>query len=438
MEGSSKTELLSESVITFDPASSVDEFGRVFWRDGQVYRGVARQSEALARDILERASVWSAYGLIETSESNFRMRDFPLVLAHRTIRFRSYCTEWIPEMLRDAALTYLRLQLKLTEDGYMLKDGHPWNILFDAGRPAYVDVGSIIPFNEDRVFASLREFRLYFLLPLKLFSLWSSKRVYEFLNTPIPNQAAWERTANEESVKALPITKLFGHRFTLKRLISQVERLNVSHGDRTEWTAYEQKAPDVTAPDSFLAKQRSAYEVLKRLGSGTLLDIGCNKGWYSRLAETMGFSVVSVDIDLASLATLYSQVKREQLNILPLRVDICDPTGANGLDEGYPAFIDRMKCDVVLAMAIIHHLAYKRAVSFETTADRIAKLTRRVAVVEFIPREDAHVCKWEQNGMEWYSRARLIKAFMLHFDRVESFPSTPHPREVFVFEKKGV
>jgi 2-polyprenyl-3-methyl-5-hydroxy-6-metoxy-1,4-benzoquinol methylase len=205
--------------------------------------------------------------------------------------------------------------------------------------------------------------------------------------------------------------------------------------ERTEWSAYEQKAPDVTNPEFFVEKQRPAYEVLQRIGSGSLLDIGCNKGWYSLLAESMGFRVVSIDIDLESLTILYKKVKREQRHILPLYVDFCEPTGANGLGGTYPDFMHRMKCDVVFAMAIIHHLAYKPKLSFEVIANRIAQLTRKVAVVEFIPREDIYVSKWNQDGMDWYTRENFVEAFMRHFNHMETFPSTPLPREVFVFDK---
>ena len=430
-------QILPKEEIVLDPASSVDPFGTVFWHDGQVFRSVTSESEPLAREILARAPGWVDYGLVETSESSYRTEEASLVLSHRTITYRSYCTEWIPEMLRDAALSYLRLQLKLVEDGYLLKDGHPWNVLFDGGRPVYVDVGSITPFNGARLTHSLEEFRLYFLLPLMLLSASGSEKTYAVLNRPIPNPEEREEVARQMRLPAVRSPGWFGPRYGLKRLIRKVERLKISGVKRTEWTGYEQKAPDVTDPDSFIEKQQPAYEVLKRKGSGTLLDIGCSKGWYSLLAENMGFSVVSVDIDLDSLGILYDKVKRGQRNILPLHVDICRPTGASGLGGVYPAFIDRMKSDVVFAMAVIHHLSYKRKLSFETFAERIAQITRNVAVVEFIPREDMYVSKWDQGGMEWYTRRHFVEAFMRHFDRVEAFPSTPVPREVFVFEKAG-
>ncbi len=421
--------------IKFDPASSLDKFGRVFWHDDKVYRSVTFEYIPLAKKIIKQSNVWANYGLIETSESDFRLEDTFMVLTHRTIKFRSYCGEWTPEMLKDAALCYLRLQLQLIKDGYILKDAHPWNILFEKGQPYYIDVGSIIPFDKLELARSLEEFRIYFLLPLKLFSIWGSKKTYQYLNQPIPNCRERTKLSKEISLDSIRIFRWLSSTHILRKLIRKVERIKSSALDITEWSNYEQKAPNILEPDSFLEKQRPAYEILRRIGPGTLLDIGCNKGWYSLLAESMGFKVVAIDIDLASLGTLYNKVKSERRHILPLYVNFCAPTKANGLNDGYPDFIKRMRCDVVFAMAINHHLAYKQDLSFEDFAKRIAEFTIKVAVVEFIPKEDFHVSQWNQTGMEWYTRENFVKAFMLYFKRMESFPSTPSPREVFIFDK---
>jgi hypothetical protein len=436
-KNSAPGQVLDNEKIIFDPASKVDPFGRVFRYEGLIYRTVAHESGALARDILAKIPEWTPYGLIETSESGYQLADAVMVLSHRTIDLRSYCSEWLPEMLKDAALTYLRLQIRLIQDQYLLKDGHPWNFLFDHGRPIYIDVGSIIPYEKSRLNQALAEFRLYFLLPLRLFSLWGSARAYAFLNAPIPNDAEREKIAFEIGLEQLHIPRWYGITFFLNSLIRKINRMKVQRVEPTEWSDYEQKAPDLFRPESFIDKQRPAYEILRRVGSGTLLDIGCNKGWFSLLAEDLGFKVVAIDIDLKSLAELYKLTKSGHKNILPLYVDFYKPTGVNGVDGAYPPFVDRMRCDIVLAMAITHHLAYKAMMSFDAMAGRIAQLTGNVAIVEFIPREDIHVCEWSQDGMDWYTRENFITMFMQYFDRMEVYPSTPLPREVFVFEKKS-
>jgi hypothetical protein len=48
---------------------------------------------------------------------------------------QSYCYEWLPAMLRDAALLTLDLCIHLAEHEMTLQDGHPWNVLFDGPKP---------------------------------------------------------------------------------------------------------------------------------------------------------------------------------------------------------------------------------------------------------------------------------------------------------------
>ena len=48
-------------------------------------------------------------------------------------------------MLRDASVATIDLAIELTRRDLALKDGHPWNILFDAYTPIWVDMTSITP-----------------------------------------------------------------------------------------------------------------------------------------------------------------------------------------------------------------------------------------------------------------------------------------------------
>lgn len=51
-------------------------------------------------------------------------------------------SEWSPTMFADAALLILRAEIALCPKGLTVDDPHPWNILFDAGKPYIVDMGA--------------------------------------------------------------------------------------------------------------------------------------------------------------------------------------------------------------------------------------------------------------------------------------------------------
>lgn len=423
--------------VEFESASQVDPFGRVFRYAGGIYRAIHRGQENAARTLVGKCRNWEAYGMVETDIADISLDDYALVLRHREIAVRSYCEEWTPGMLRDAALMYLGLQVRLVDDGYVLKDGHPWNILFDGGRPVYVDVGSIVPYERETLRHALEEFRLYFLLPLYMFARHGTAKTYSFLGQRIPNPEERKKQARYLGVLPIRLGSWPGARIYLKWLAWRVRQLRYPALVPTEWTGYEQKAPEVRATEQFDAKQRSVSQVLRDHPAKTLLDIGCNKGWYSLLAVALGYEVVAIDVDVPSLELLYRMSSRERLPILSLVVDICAPTGANGQNGAYPGFTNRVSADYVLAMSVIHHLSYRKGMHFDVFAERIARLTTRAAIVEFIPADDVHVSRWDQAGMEWYSRDSFVEAFSRYFSRYENFPSSPSPRETFVFWREG-
>ena len=71
---------------------------------------------------------------------------------------------------------------------------------------------------------------------------------------------------------------------------------------------------------------------------------------------------------------LYRHLKeRDERKILPLYVDLADPPGGIGWrGRERPAFIDRVQPDLVLFLAVVHHLAITRTVPL----DEIAELLR--------------------------------------------------------------
>src|ERR1044071_2129460 len=154
-----------ERDIEIEPASDVDPFGRIFYYKNEVYRGVSSESEALCRAILPHFADWEKYGLVKTRETSLSLPGRPIILWHERIEHRNYCSEWLPLMFRDAALMFLNLNLRLLEQGFVCKDGHPWNIFFRFTNPVYIDIGSIVPYSEEAIRWTIKEFSLYFLLP---------------------------------------------------------------------------------------------------------------------------------------------------------------------------------------------------------------------------------------------------------------------------------
>ena len=92
----------------------------------------------------------------------------PGLLRHERLPFVSYPYEWPFEMLRDAALLQLSLLDEALAEGFVLKDGSPYNVQWRGSQPVFVDVGSFERLREGEPWAGYRQFCALFLYPLML------------------------------------------------------------------------------------------------------------------------------------------------------------------------------------------------------------------------------------------------------------------------------
>ena len=157
--------------VTFHPNSFGDPDGRLFRWNGQLYRGIGseqakffanRSSFLVLQQLMQRGL------LIESEVVPYLLDGYAAVVRHKTIPFAAYTHEWCAAMLKDAGLTILDLAIELAQHGMILKDAHPWNVLFDSYKPVFVDLTSIVPIPGDVRWSFYKEFCQYTLYPLIL------------------------------------------------------------------------------------------------------------------------------------------------------------------------------------------------------------------------------------------------------------------------------
>ena len=104
------------------------------------------------------------------------------------------------------------------------------------------------------------------------------------------------------------------------------------------------------------------------LDAPMVLDLGANDGRFSRVAVDAGASLaVAVDGDHLVVDHLYRALRAEgERRILPLVLDLADPSPALGWrSRERPSFVERVRPDLVLCLAVIHHLALSNTVPFD-------------------------------------------------------------------------
>lgn len=124
-----------------------DPLGRVFARDGRIFRALFRDSAGQALETLEHPVLQSLMqeGLVaRMSRSDLRVEGYGPVLEAEKAAFDVPCGRYSFGALRQAALDWLEITRRLLPAGLALTDAHFGNfMLFGANRPRWIDLGSI-------------------------------------------------------------------------------------------------------------------------------------------------------------------------------------------------------------------------------------------------------------------------------------------------------
>jgi len=434
------------SDVTFHPLSLLDWRGKLFEKDGQLFRAIPETYAPFFRALLTSSLAERLFdlGLVKTELTDFCIKGYPLVVKHEKIEFVSVWTEWPSLMLRDAALMVCDLNIELVSHGYGTQDGHPWNVLFNFTEPCFVDFGSIVPLEE---FAErwseewVGLFRRCWVLPLTLIAMRHPRLARSVskaidVDEPIDRlfQARWFRWFPWWYHKLCSLAQSNPKMFFiyLKRHLESLP-LPMRH---TEWSDYYQYTghPHHDDFEHYNIKARTVLSLLSQLKPKTVIDIGCNKGWYSILAARLGAKVVAFDTDEECVNALYQQARSQQLKILPLLMDFTVPTPRHGRKVEFPSATERLRCEVSIMLALIHHLVFSAQVNFDRITQLLSAFTTRYSIVEFVPPEDKFVAEWMRPGFEWYTMDGFIEAMGKHFKLVGVFDSDP-PRKILLFQR---
>jgi SAM-dependent methyltransferase len=411
----------------YEPASFRDPSARVFRHDGAIYRALG--TRALADwDAVSRAPFWRRFvddGRVVRTERDDGAAawlagdaaEWSAVLRHEAVPVVSYPYEWPFGMLQDAALLQLDLLLAALADGFVLKDGTPYNVQWVGRRPVFIDVASITRLEPGSPWAGYRQFCEMCLYPLliqaykdidfhpwlrgrldgippdqcrALFSLGDLRRAGVL--THVVLQAAMDRRAAGADRDVRRELSRAGFSAALvaanaRRLHALVARLRWKKTSST-WSDY--TSTHSYAADDLDAKTSFVREAVRDAPRDVVWDLGCNTGVFSRIAAGHAASVVAVDADQLSVERLYQSLKADgPANVLPLVGNVADPSpGLGWLGRERLPLADRSTPSLVLCLALVHHIALSANVPFREFLDWLGSLGADV-VIEFVSKDDA-------------------------------------------------
>jgi SAM-dependent methyltransferase len=235
------------------------------------------------------------------------------------------------------------------------------------------------------------------------------------------------------------------HLTCIRGLRRQIESIDTATAKKNWLNYYNDWFPTFSPSSDWTAKHYSVFQVLSDIRPISVLDIASNRGWYSQLAAITGSKVVAFDTDEACITQLYCDAKEKNLSILPLIMDFRSPSPGYGLcNQSLAPATDRLRCEMVFALALVHHLVFKQNLNFDQIVDALSVFSKQWLLVEFIPTEDIRVrdwwsekysCDWWSEKYSWYTLDNFVAAVKKRFRDIRVLPSYPEPR-VLILGKK--
>lgn len=358
------------------------------------------------------------------------------VVEHPRLGFISYPYCWSFGALRAAALLTIDLHLDALESDLTLSDASAYNVQFQGPKPIFIDYLSIIKYEEGQVWLGYRQFCEQFLNPLLLtsktgvpFQSWyrgtlegipSSQlsallpfktklnpliAAHVVLQGRMQQQVSAKQTTAAKKVR-LSKTALQNNLRSMRGLI---ENLTPPSSQMSPWQDYEHTA-HYTATER-AAKAKFVGDVIAGAAPRTVWDLGCNSGEYSEIALKSGAqSVIGFEPDPGALNAAFERATAKQLNFLPLSLDLTNPSPSMGWQQSERlGFAERRNADVVLCLALIHHLVIGRNLPLNEVLDWLVSLAPR-GVIEFVPKEDpmaSQLLTWKPNVAPDYDLATI-------------------------------
>jgi ribosomal protein L11 methylase PrmA len=159
----------------------------------------------------------------------------------------------------------------------------------------------------------------------------------------------------------------------------------------TEWADY--YSDTNYSSEAFQHKKQTVAQFLDKIRPNTVWDVGGNVGTFSRIASDKEIHTVSFDIDVAAVERNYLEcVRKGESNILPLVLDLTNPSPSIGWENRErTSWIERGPADMVLALALIHHLAISNNLPLDKIAYFFSSICSGSIVIEFVPKSDSQV-----------------------------------------------
>ena len=455
-----------------------DPEGCVFVVSNRVFRGVAATSADCLREFLQSDFFKDRAGqqIVNTWEvcpaqvldAGIPKSDVDLWymwVEHEMLPLITYPYEWSFDTLKHAACFTLNLLADALRDNYTLKDASAFNVQFVQNRPIFIDVLSFVVYEEGTPFVGYKQFCEQFFAPLCLtalagieFNQWFRGRLDGLdlievskalpFSTSIKSQVllhihlqAWAMQRNSSSnctntgtnSRRIQKRSLIALTDSLSRFIGKLERRR-----RTFWKNYAVK--NTYDECSRSEKMAITQEFVARIKPKRLLDLGCNTGEYSKIANDAGeCHVIGLDSDCGAIDSAAKQARLHSWSADFLYWDVVNPSPNIGWENKERTSLNSRlgKVEAVLCFALIHHIVIGRNIPLEEFIVWVCQLAPR-GLIEFVPKSDPMVqnmLRHREDVFSLYNDDEFKRILLNHSAKVTMRELQPSSRTIYEFER---
>jgi hypothetical protein len=368
--------------------------------------------------------------------------------------------------LKDAALTTLEIQIEAMHQGMTLKDASAYNIQFFNGKPIFIDTLSFKKLVPGMPWEAYRQFCQHYFAPLTLMGKldcrlsilsrvyidgvpldlaakllhWTERFSFPSLVHIFLHAKAIEKHGSDHApAKRKGTMGRYGLQGMVENLKSAVEKLEWQPRG-TQWAAYYQAT---NYSDKATKRKMELLDLFVRMVEPkpeSALDLGANDGTYSRIVAKYCRCVVSADIDHAAVEKNYLRIKADRdKNIYPIVLDISNPSPDIGwANVERIAFFKRKKLDLLVSLALVHHLAISNNVPLKKLARFFHKICTFL-IIEFVPKEDSQVQRLllsREDIFPDYNLPSFKHEFSQYFNILKSDQVDDSCRTMFLLSRK--
>lgn len=449
-----------QNKISFEGGSYKDPEGRVAYENGRVFRLIATNegaervkgllNEPFIQNLQDQGKIARTW-ICKEIDLPQSMKDYPLVLEHEKVPFVTYPYEWSFSQLRDAALLTLEIMEAALEAGYSLKDATPFNVMPFGSQMKHIDFLSFEKPDSWMGWVGYRQFCQEFLYPLvaagkmgldfrslmrgyftginatemlKMVGKWRAVRFG--LTRHLVLAATFEKqftNANTDIEKSIQQNELGPDlvKNNIKSLIKSVQKIK-PFGITGTWSDYE----EIKTYTDETEKRKDAFveKAVQDCSAAKVIDLGCNTGRYSDISAKYCNEVISVDLDPDCIDTLYCRNRNHNdTKITSLVGHLGNPAGGMGwANNERKSLMDRMNSDLVLSLALVHHIRISSNVPFDLIFKAFAEIGNHL-VIEWVDREDSMVkllLKNRKDIFNDYNQETFETALKDYFDIIQT------------------